>query len=89
MGVRDEKSRATYNPDLKPAVPVLASRGSHGLRKFDWVTVWFFWWNSKVTVSPMDAVIFGGLYARSPLAPTVILWSMGTAAGVGANESLE
>jgi len=38
------------------------------------VTVWFFWRNSKVTVSPGCAVIFGGWKIRL-VPPTMTLWS--------------
>jgi hypothetical protein len=48
------------NPELNPGVPVGASSALHGLRKLDWVTVWFLGWNSNVTVSPMLALMLAG-----------------------------
>jgi len=47
----------------------------HGLAKVDWVTLWFFDWNWKDTVSPCAAVMLGGEKASSPPAPTVTRWS--------------
>jgi hypothetical protein len=38
--------------------------GRQGASKVDCVTVWFFWWNSKVMVSPGCAVIFEGRKVR-------------------------
>lgn len=46
------------------------------------MTVWFLGWNSNVTVSPTAALMFAGLYASWPSAPTVILWWTGWAGGV-------
>jgi hypothetical protein len=45
---------------------------SQGAAKLDCVTVWFFTWNSKVTVSPGCAVIFEGWKVKGP-PPTMIL----------------
>lgn len=64
---------ATYKPELKPATPVEFSKVSHGLRKLDWVTVWFLGKNVNSTMSLTEAVILVGLNARAPLSPTVTL----------------
>jgi hypothetical protein len=43
-----------------------------GAAKLDCVTLWFFWWNSNVMVSPGCAVILGGWKVKvAP--PTMIL----------------
>lgn len=62
-----------HNPELNPGVPETSPRGWHGWRKLERVTVWFLGWNSNVTVSPTAALMFAGLYASVPFAPTVIL----------------
>jgi hypothetical protein len=49
-------------PESKPTWFVVALvRRVQGAAKDDWVTVWFFDWNSKVTVSPTAAVTWLGL----------------------------
>ena len=58
----------TYNPELKPF-----AMGLQGLAKVDWVAVWFFTWNSKVTVSPGWAVRLFGWKVRTPVPPTITL----------------
>jgi len=67
----------THNPESKPICPVVLveDKARHGVSNELAVTVWFFWWNSKVTVSPICAVMFDGLYARMLGPPTMILWS--------------
>jgi hypothetical protein len=66
----------TYNPESKPTWPLVEVEASfrQGAAKLDWVAVWFFWWNSKVIVSPGCAVIFAGWKVKE-LPPTMILWS--------------
>jgi len=54
------------NPESNPA-------GVHGLAKELAVTVWFFSWNSKVTVSPTWAMMLDGVKARVPTPPTITL----------------
>lgn len=49
--------------------------GPQGVAKVDWVAVWFFTWNSKVTVSPGWAVTVFGWKARTPVPPTITRWS--------------
>ena len=44
------------------------------MAKLDCMMVWFFWWNSKVMVSPGCAVIFVGWKVKL-LPLTIILWS--------------
>tara|TARA_R110002060_G_scaffold24850_12_gene33835 strand:+ start:960 stop:1106 length:147 start_codon:yes stop_codon:yes gene_type:complete len=41
---------------MKP-VSIPPARGSQGVVKADWVAVWFWEWNSKITISPMLALI--------------------------------
>lgn len=64
-----------YNPESNPLWPVLERRSRQGTSKELAVTVWFFWWNSNVIVSPTWAVMLGGLNASTPVPPTMILWS--------------
>jgi len=47
------------------------------------VAVWFFWWNSKVTVSPGWAVTVVGENARIPVPPTMTRWSVPVEVGEG------
>jgi len=41
------------NPESKLTVPGLTDRAVQGSAKELCVTVWFFWWNWNVTVSPI------------------------------------
>lgn len=66
------------NPELKPFI-----MGLQGLAKVDWVAVWFFGWNSKVTVSPGRAATVFGWNVRVPLLPTVTRWSEPVEVGKG------
>ena len=68
------KEDRTYNPESKPTWPLVELEASiwQGLAKLDCVTVWFFWWNSKVMVSPGCAVIFEGSKTRV-VPPTMTL----------------
>jgi hypothetical protein len=66
------RSEGTYKPELNPSLwkKEVSARGWQGAPKLDCVAVWFFDRNSKVTVSPIPAVILGGLKANFPSAPT-------------------
>jgi len=63
------------NPESKLSVPELVNKSTQGAANELPVTVWFFWWNSKVIVSPTWAVMLGGLKAMTPVPPTIIRWS--------------
>jgi hypothetical protein len=78
-----EGRKRTYNPESKPTWPLVELEESiwQGLAKLDCVTVWFFWWNSKVMVSPGCAVIFEGSKVRA-VPPTMTLWSLDVEEGV-------
>jgi hypothetical protein len=69
-----EGEKRTYNPESKPTWPLVELEESfwQGLAKLDCVAVWFFWWNSKVMVSPGCVVIFEGSNNR-PVPPTMTL----------------
>lgn len=49
-----EREENTHNPEANPTCPLVLVVASfwHGAAKLDCVTVWFFWWNSNVTVCP-------------------------------------
>jgi hypothetical protein len=74
VGCMKEERKRTYNPESKPTWPLVELEESiwQGLAKLDCVTVWFFWWNSKVMVSPGCAVTFEGSKVRV-VPPTMIL----------------
>jgi len=58
------------NPESIPLTLVVVLRkGVQGVANADWVTVWFFEWNSNSMTSPMEAEMLEGVYVR-PLAPT-------------------
>lgn len=48
---RERRMERTHNPDLNPTSPVVevSARDLQGCRKLDWVTVWFFGWNSLLS----------------------------------------
>jgi hypothetical protein len=60
-----------WKPESIPTVGVSISW--HGLANVDWVTEWFFAWNSKTKVSPTFAVTLVGLNVRVPFPPTAML----------------
>jgi hypothetical protein len=65
-----------YNPESNPTCPVVEveAKDLHGLAKVDCVTVWFFCWNWKVTVSPALAVMLLGVKKSFPVPPTTTWW---------------
>jgi len=64
------------NPESNPTCPVVEveAKDLHGLAKVDCVTVWFFCWNWKVTVSPALAVMLLGVKKSFPVPPTTTWW---------------
>lgn len=71
MKLKTGKLVVLADTGMKPEVtpPAIAVQG---VLKVLWVSVWFFGWNSKLTTSPIAAVISDGLNV-SPEAPTSTL----------------
>jgi len=55
-------------PEKTPVVLLCSPIGSHGLSKFDCVTVWFTGANWNCTISPTAALMLFGEYASVPFA---------------------
>jgi hypothetical protein len=78
MSTRNDKleGKSPYNPESNPDCPLVEveDKDLHGLAKEDCVTVWFFCWNWKVTVSPAFAVMLLGVKKSFPVPPTTTWW---------------
>lgn len=69
---------STYNPESNPPSALV-----HGELKEDCVAEWFFAWNAKLTVSPIEAFKLLGVKVSVPDSPTRTVCVAGWEAGVG------